>query len=570
MSTKSRSTTSNTPNLKTSLLIISLLAGALVVAFYFYLQPSDQFNEYINEQNSIMIDQETIEENFIFHQDKIYIPVVTAQQHIDDRIYYNERDAAVILTTGTKVIEFPLNDFSRSVNREKEESDYSPAILDREEAFISVEQLQDIYGLAFEYLPQQEQLYLVTAGNELISAQLSEDTDLDDRRVRHSPNYQSSYFKEVEDDEFWVIEQANDFYRILLQSGEIGHLPEESVSILKTSLIEPLNDPFEPVEHNIDKPLHMSWDAMYQSASTPDNAPSLPGVDVISPTWFHLTDSEGNIRDYGKKSYVESAQEQGKEVWALFSNDFDPDRTSAVFKSFEKRSRVIDQLLEKAETYQLDGLNIDIENVNYQDQDLVTQFIRELVPLAHNKGLVVSMDITFLSMSGNWSLFYDREELVQLVDYLVVMAYDQHPARSTVAGSVAELDWVDRELDELLQVVPNDQLILGVPLYTRLWTETDSEVSSEVFSMDEAKQWTENQEEEVAFDEDAGQDYLFVEESNESYKLWLENSQSISSRIELVKKYDLPGIATWEESFANESIWPLIKEKLDQYRESDE
>ena len=119
----------------------------------------------------------------------------------------------------------------------------------------------------------------------------------------------------------------------------------------------------------------------------------------------------------------------------------------------------------------LDGINIDIENVREEDGPLVTQFVREATPYFHQAGLIVSMDITFMT-TGNWSAFYEREKLAESVDYLIVMAYDEHWGSSEIAGSVASFPWVEANLQKLLEVVPNDKLILGVPLYTRLWEET--------------------------------------------------------------------------------------------------
>ncbi|MCK9907282.1 glycosyl hydrolase family 18 protein, partial [Frankia sp. Cpl3] len=80
-------------------------------------------------------------------------------------------------------------------------------------------------------------------------------------------------------------------------------------------------------------------------------------------------------------------------------------------------------------------------------------------------------DVTIKSSSDRWSRFYDRAALAKVVDYMMVMTYDEYWASSPVAGSVASLPWVEKGLQGVLEEVPNEKLILGVPFYTRLWKE---------------------------------------------------------------------------------------------------
>ena len=245
--------------------------------------------------------------------------------------------------------------------------------------------------------------------------------------------------------------------------------------------------------------------------------------------------------------------QQGYHVWGLFSNAFDPKLTHEAFKDFETRQKIIRQLLHFSQIYHLNGINLDIENVNPEDGPLITQFVREAVPYFHEAGLVVSMDVTFIA-SGNWSAFYERDKLASLVDYMVVMAYDEHWGSSPVAGSVASLPWVEKNLQTLLEVVPNDRLILGVPLYARLWAEKDTgEVSSKALSMSKVQEWLTENGLTPVYDEASGQNYaeLYIEAEQTTYKVWLEDELSLSKRADLAMKYDLAGVASWSRFFAD-------------------
>jgi spore germination protein YaaH len=241
----------------------------------------------------------------------------------------------------------------------------------------------------------------------------------------------------------------------------------------------------------------------------------------------------------------------------LFSNAFDPELTYQAFKDFETRQKMIRELLHYSQIYDLDGINLDIENVNPEHGPLVTQFVREATPYLHEAGLIVSMDITFIA-GGNWSAFYEREKLARIVDYLAVMAYDEHWGSSPVAGSVASLPWVEENLKQLLDVVPHEKLILGVPLYTRLWEVKDSgEVSSTALSMDKVKEWLDKHQLTPSYDEASGQNYaeLYVQEEQTTYKIWLEDELSLKKRAELADRYELAGVASWSRYFADETAW---------------
>ncbi|MDO9534165.1 MAG: glycosyl hydrolase family 18 protein [Bacillota bacterium] len=293
----------------------------------------------------------------------------------------------------------------------------------------------------------------------------------------------------------------------------------------------------------------------------------MPGINVISPTWFHLRDEEGNLTNLADSSYVNWAHGKGYQVWALVSNNFDRDLTAAVLRSSEKRERVIDQLLAFSALYNLDGINVDFENMYPEDRDNLTQFMRELAPLAREQGLVLSIDVTFISGNLYWSLIYDRAALADAADYIIVMAYDEHWGTSPVAGSVASLPWVERGLQRVLREVPADKLILGLPLYTRLWEieylEGGAEkVASRAYGMDRIQNILAEEGVQPVFNEESGQNYASFDRGDRHYKVWVEDLISLESRIDLAEKYGLAGVAAWRRGFESEEVWELFSRRL--------
>jgi spore germination protein YaaH len=230
--------------------------------------------------------------------------------------------------------------------------------------------------------------------------------------------------------------------------------------------------------------------------------------------------------------------------------------------------KIIKQLLSFAKMYQLQGINIDFENVYLKEKENLVQFVKEMTPFMHEKGLVVSLDVTPKSTNEMWSMFYDRPALAKVLDYMMVMTYDEHWATSPKSGSVASLPWVESSLTRLLKEdqIPPSKLVLGVPFYTRVWTEETKDgktkVSSEAYSMAGVQKLISDKKLTPVFLPEVGQNYVEYTEGNKRIRIWIEDEVSMKSRIELVNKYDLAGVASWRRGFERQEIWQVIQDTL--------
>jgi len=310
----------------------------------------------------------------------------------------------------------------------------------------------------------------------------------------------------------------------------------------------------------------LTWEGAWGTTPDPNKIGDITGVQVLSPTWFSLQ-NDGLVKNSADLTYVEWAYVTGRQVWALFDNGFDPDLTHVFLNDADLRAKVIKQILLYVDLYNLDGINLDFENMYLKDKEAYVQFVRELAPLLHEKDRVISVDVTFISQSENWSLVYDREKLGEIVDYVIVMAYDEHGTFSSRAGSVSSLPWVEKGIQAILEQVPNKKIILGVPLYTRLWEESYDEngklvVKSQALSMERAQKWLKENKVQIQEDQATGQNYAELKKDGVVYKMWLEDELSLSRRVELMKKYRLAGIATWMRSYATDEVWPVLADCL--------
>ncbi|NMA65004.1 MAG: glycoside hydrolase, partial [Clostridiaceae bacterium] len=222
--------------------------------------------------------------------------------------------------------------------------------------------------------------------------------------------------------------------------------------------------------------------------------------------------------------------------------------------------------------YNLDGINLDFENMYKKDRDAYTQFVREFYPLAKEQGLIVSVDVTVPDGSDTWSKCYDRKALSESVDYVCLMTYDQHWASSPKAGSTAELAWVEENLNKTLREVPNNKLLLGVPLYTRLWAYNTSEnkLSSRALNISSAWREIEENEAVTAWNDVSGQYEAWFDKDGIKYQLWIEDENAVNMKTSLIHKYDLAGACVWAANFADERVFNIFERNLKQVGSYDE
>lgn len=553
-----------------SLSILVVLSSAFLLFLYF---KSNEKVAFTDKDYPIIYEGNIYDKGQAFiNNGQVYLPFSFIEEKIDSGIIYDEQSNSIIFSTNDKVIQFPNESLQYFVN-EKPFSIHMPALVSKEGTmYVAASPLLTIYPYKMNYHSETGTVILQKHGETLLPGTVA--AEHSKIKIKEKPKFFSPYVAEVSNGEKVMIEgEENAFYYIQKSDGVSGFVKKDNIVLGKPIVVEADERLFEEktAVPKLKWPINLTWEAVYSKNPDTSQIQPMAGLNVISPTWFSLKNGEGDVTNLASLEYVKWAKSKQYQVWGLFSNSFDPEKTHSALKDFNTRQKIIRQLLQYSQMYQINGLNIDFENVNVEDRDLVTQFVKELTAYFHQAGLVVSMDITFISSSENWSQFYDRKKLATIVDYFIVMAYDEHWGNSPVAGSVASLPWVENNLKELLKLVPNERLILGVPTYARIWKEQTTpggniEVSSKAYNMDDIQKWIKDRGVTIKYDEKTGQDYAeYVDKKeNARYKVWLENEKSLMKRSALVHQYQLAGIASWNRSFANQNAWNAIHQSLQQ------
>ncbi|MBE3519883.1 MAG: glycosyl hydrolase [Firmicutes bacterium] len=487
---------------------------------------------------------------------EVYIPFDFIREKIDPDVFWDNE--VLVITTRDKVIKLRTEELTAYINQHPVDLKL-PVVMEGSMPYVPACVLQEIYPVGAHYFPdartvQVKRLDVWTRRGEVKEAFfLREAPSFLVRRVEAiGPGAVVSIYGKRGG---WLLVETS--------SGNSGYIREEKVREIEPEppskeLARPYAPPKLPGRR-----VFLIWEQVDRTTPDPSRIGEMPGVNVVSPTWFSLSQTPGEVLNTADARYVRWAHSRGYHVWGLFSNGFDPVRTRSVIRDSDLRDRVIAQILLYAKAYSLDGINIDFENVYHADASYLTQFVRELVPMARQQGLVVSMDVTVKSESPNWSLCYERRKLAEVLDYVILMAYDQYPWGSPVAGPVSTIPWTEDCIKKTLEEVPREKLILGVPFYTRLWTERRQDgqfqVSSKALGMEAAEKWLQDRGITAERDPETGLRYVQRTEGDVTYKLWLEDEESMKMRMMLMEKYGLAGVAAWRRGFEKPSIYEVIE-----------
>nr|WP_316246750.1 glycosyl hydrolase family 18 protein [Paenibacillus ihumii] len=496
------------------------------------------------------------------------LPFSVIQSEVDPHVRYEEESKSVILTTQRKLVWMKADDMKGKINNKPVQLLFAP-VEEEGELYLPAYLLKELYGIEVHEDAASGAVLLYRAGETIQMAHVQTSSRSKDATVamRQDSSIHAPILAEMKPGEkLRILDEADDWYYAQLDNGYAGYVKKKNVALDSLMTIPPLEQQEVPPAKQKwqSKVVNLTWEAVYNVAPKPSSIGELPGVNVVSPTWFSLVDGQGNVKSKADRAYVKWAHERGMQVWGLFSNSFEPEITSESLSTFDRRMTTIVQMLHYAKLYDLDGINIDYENVHTKDGANLTQFMRELWPLAQEQGLVLSIDVTPKSNSEMWSAFLDRRALAEVSDYLIVMAYDEHWAASPVAGSVASLPWSRSSMTRIIEEddVPPSKLIMGIPLYTRVWTETEEDgktkVKSKAIGMKKAQEIIKEKSLKPKLSEKTGQNYVEYRENGALHRIWLEDKESLARRVEMAKSLQLGGIATWNRSFASSEAWDVL------------
>lgn len=558
------------------------IAGFLLAKKYMPSREMADLQEYFQIEQSgeipVILNGEIAGTKGIEKDGNVYFPLEMVKEFFNDRFYYDYNEDILIYTMPTELRCVAPGDTGYTLyenfksDSKTYEKDYVIPIVLKENDIIYVEAdtfLMDyVYDMGnVQVIDEPERIVMQTIDwlQKAEYASVNKKTAL-----RKLGGVKSPILRILEEGETVVVKEVYDnWLQVVTEDGFVGFVQSKRINRSEGEAWECAEAKETPEFTNLvrDKKINLAW---HQSTSLEANAKitevlaGTSGINVISPTWFALSDNNGNFTSLGEKWYVDTLHEMGIEVWGLISN-FEKDvDTAEVLCYTSKRQYLIRNLIDQSKALGLDGINLDFEQISVDYGEDYIQFVRELSVACRLNNLVLSVDNY---VPTGYTAHYNRKEQGVFVDYVIIMGYDEHYSGSETAGSVASIGFVRDGIEMTLQEVPAEKTINAIPFYTRIWKEISTsdgvvEVSSEAAGMQRIENLLNELNVEAGWNEECAQFYAEYELEGATYKIWIENEISIEEKMKLIQENNLAGVAEWKLGFQKNTVWDVINKYL--------
>lgn len=528
------------------------------------MSSEEYFGQLGETEAAIVVEDHIAQEHAQIYDGNVYIDYTLVQNELNSRFYWDASVGLLLFTTPTQVFEIAPNTSAYAIDGESFDAGYDILHTTSAGMYLSMTFLQQYSDLNCQVYETPKRVVITYGSEEVTTARIKKDTV-----VRYQGGIKSPIVTDVtEDSEVTVLEQMDSWSKVLTADGYIGYVKNKQLADVTQTTRETVYAGPEYTSIHLDEKVNLVWhqiDYQEMNSQFAEDTADVTGVNVISPTWYFLADSEGEITSFADADYVKSAHKKNMQVWALISNfSADVDSTT-LLASRAARQKVQNYLIGQAKEIGFDGINIDFEGIAQEAGCDYVQFIRELSILCRKNGIILSVDVP---VPMDFSKYYNREELGNVCDYVIMMGYDEHYAGSDIVGSVASMDFEETGIQNMLTEVSKDKLISAIPFYTRLWyTETladgTANVTSEAYSMDNIEALLTEKGVTAAYDESTGQQYAEWTDSDGKFcQVWLEDENSIAARAALISKYELSGIAEWVLGREQSWVWDVISKNI--------
>ena len=543
------------------IIILAIGVGGGLLDKYSYSKEKADLNAYFGVTNAedaaVILNDEMVETHAIYRDGQCYFPIDFVNTNINNHFYYDTTEQVVIFTTDLDKMKTTVGSTDYTLSNSFSSEGYALTLAENGTVYLSADFLRKFCNFSYAYYPEPGRVLVQTSWDAEEHVRIKKDT-----QVRVLGGIKSEILCELEkDDSVEMLEEMETWSKVITKDGFIGYVENKRLGTVTGVTPEAVNDVPIPQYASIKKEgkICLMWNMVTNTTANGlagDLLNGTQGVNVMSPTWFALSDNEGNFTSLADVAYVENMHARGIEVWALIDNfTYDVD-TAAILNTTSKREYLITELVNTVLSYGIDGINMDFENVTQEASDGYIQFLRELSIECRKNGIVLSADNSHL-------VNYDRAKQGEVVDYVIIMGYDEHIAAADGPGSVASIEFVQRGIEKTLALVPADKVINGIPFYTRLWTTT-GDIGQVAYGMQEIENYLANHGVETVWDEATCQYMAEFTVDGTGYAVWLEEKESLAVKLNVMNQYNLAGVAGWRLGQEKDDVWPVIAAYLQQ------
>lgn len=551
-------------------IVVGVALGSKIYEKYSYSKERADLNEYFGltqaDEIAMVLQDTVVPEKAKLRDGVCYFSLSTVEQYFTQRFYVNSAEQVLLFTTDTDVVKIVIGEGSNVmyVSDVGQDLGYQAAFYEGETLYIAADYVKNYANFEYHLYSEPLHMQIYTQWDDYTTMRISRKTAL-----RYQGGVKSDILVDLaKGDEVIVLEQLENWSKVKTADAFIGYVENKFLTDETTVARLGGTDFQEIVYHNVQKEgkINLVFHQVFEEVGGDYLAnvmASTKAVNVISPTWFRLTNNSGDFSSLASASYVSKAHELGAEVWALITDVDSKDLYGVeidfveLLSSSVNRRHLIDGILSQVDTYGLDGINIDFEKVRSDSGIHFVQFLRELSIETRKRGVVLSVDNY---VPSEYTAHYNRKEQGIVVDYFIIMGYDEHYVGGGAAGSNASINFVESGIANTKEVVPAEKIINAIPFYTRVWESGPNGLKASTLTMTAQNDWINRTGVTPVWLDEFCQNYAEYQVEDTVYQCWLEDVDSIRVKLQVMQSQGIKGVAAWKLGLENPAVWDVIAE----------
>ncbi len=545
------------------LLIIVVGFGGKLLEKYSYGKELANMDEYygVSEgQLAILLQDDWLSEKAVLIDGVVYFDLDTVHTWLNEGFYADTKEQRLLYTTAVDTAEALFGAGEYSDKDGSHATEYIICRMQGDTLYLAADYVKMFTNYAYSLYDRHVQVY--TQWGEKQTMEIAKDT-----QVRQLGGIKSPILREMQEGEtVELLEEMEDWSKVKTSDAIIGYVENKRLANRQTETEVPVTDytADEYTSVSMQGKVSLGFHAIGGQGGNAKLADMLAegkGINVIAPTWFSLTDNDGNFRSFASTQYVEQAHGNGLQVWGVWDNFNYKNETGTEVSSYEvlssttKRRKLAQSIVDTSMGLGLDGVNMDFEGLTEDSGIHYIQFLKELSVLCRKNGLILSVDnyVPF-----NFNNYYRLDIQGMVTDYVIIMGYDEHWHGSGDPGSVASISYVSNGLDKTMEQVPEEKIVNALPFYTILWKTEGTEVTDEYITLNNVADYLERMNIVPEWDEETCQNYAEWESGAATYQIWVEDAESIRVKLSVMDVRNLGGVAVWRLGYGTPEAWEMI------------
>jgi Predicted glycosyl hydrolase len=555
-------------------IVIAAALGSQILKRYSYSKNKADLREYFqlaqDDEVAMVVQDTLVEEKALLRDNVIYFALSTVEKYFTERFYVNSEEQVLLFTTDTDIIQINIAYDSdvMYVSGSGQELGYKAAFYEGDTLYIAADYVKQYANFEYQVYDAPLHMQVYTEWGSYTEAVLSKKTAL-----RYQGGIKSDILVQLAaGDAVTVLEQMENWSKVKTADAFIGYVENKFLKD-KKEVERICNTGFQEIVYNNVKKegmINLTFHQVFDEVGGDVLASALARtktINVVSPTWFRLTNSNGDFASIANASYVARAHDLGVDVWALVTDVDSVDQFGVeidfveLLSSSANRKYLIEGLMAQVDRYGLDGINIDFEKVRSDSGTHFVQFLRELSIETRKRGVVLSVDNY---VPSEYTAHYNRKEQGIIADYIIIMGYDEHYVGGGAAGSNASIQFVENGIANTKQVVPAEKIINAIPFYTRIWESGPDGLKASTLTMNAQSDWVARTGVTPTWVEESCQNYVEYQVNDTLYQCWLEDLESIRVKLQVMKNQGIKGVASWKLGLETSAVWDVIADYMTQ------